>query len=339
MLFSVLIPLYNAEKYIGECIDSVLAQTYKDFEIVIVDDGSTDRSSEIADKYAKDYSDNIRVKHKEKTGVVLTRRRLLQEAKGEYIVWIDSDDIYKPDYLSDLSEEINKNQPDVIISNYEFLDDSKKVVCSLDLPDKSIIQKDDKHIIFEKMLLGRNMNELVTKCIRREIIDINVDYSGFMHVRMGDDLFCLLPIFDVAERIEYLDRSYYLYRVVTSSITHTETYSRYYSYRTIFERELYYLSKWNFTPEETAKVKDKFANRIVDSLVSCANSKNKKLKDFIEFANDVMKDEEAKPIYSDSERKLPSKPYQRFYNLFIKKRYKTLYFSIKLISTISKIKH
>ena len=339
MLFSVLIPLYNAENYIGECLDSVLSQTCDDYEIVIVDDGSTDRSPEIADKYAKDYSDRIRVIHKENTGVLLTRRRLLQEAKGDYIVWIDSDDIYKPQYLSDLREEINKNHPDVILTNYEYLNNPQKVIRSLEVSDKFIIEKEDKHLIYKKMLLGRNMNELYTKCIRREIIDIDADYSEFKHVRMGDDLFCLLPIFDTVQRIEYLNKSYYRYRVVATSITHTNTYKSYYSYRTIFERELYYLSRWNFTNEETSKVKDKYANRIVDSLVSCVNSKNKKMKDFLAFAKDVMKDEEAMQIYSDSERKLPSKPYQYFYKLFIKKRYKTLYFSIKLISAISKIMH
>lgn len=339
MLFSVLIPLYNSEKYIGECIDSVLAQTYKDFEIVIVDDGSTDRSPEIADKYAKEYSDKIRVIHKENTGVLLTRRRLLQEAKGDYIVWIDSDDIYKSDYLSDLSEEINKNQPNVIISNYEFLDDSKKVVRSLDLPDKSIIDTDGKHIVYEKLLLGKDMNELWTKCIKRDIVDIDEDYSKFRHVRMGDDLFCLLPIFDVTKRIEYLDKSYYRYRLVPSSITHTQTYLRYYSYRTIFEREFYYANKWGFSDDKICKLKDKFAYYAIDNMTACSKSRNMKLGQFISFAKDIANIEEANPIYSDSERKLPSKPYQHFYNLFDKKRYKTLYFSIKLISTISKIKH
>ena len=76
MLFSVLIPLYNAEKYIAECIDSVLAQDFDDYEIVIVDDGSTDEGGKIADRYQVMHPQKIRVIHKENTGVLLTRRRL-----------------------------------------------------------------------------------------------------------------------------------------------------------------------------------------------------------------------------------------------------------------------
>lgn len=339
MLFSVLIPLYNAEKYIGECIDSVLAQSCDDFEIVIVNDGSTDKSADIADNYQKKHPGIIRVIHKENTGVLLTRRRLIQEAKGDYIVWIDADDVYKPELLSDLRNEIYKNKPDVIVFNFEELYNPEKIVYSLDVPDKFNFRSEDKHKIYTKLILGRDMNELFTKCIRREIIDIEVDYSQYKHVRMGDDLFCLIPIFDVAEKIEYLNKSYYRYRIVSTSITHTQTYLRYYSYRTIFERESKYLEKWGFSPEETAKVKNKFANSAIDNLVLCVKSKNTKRKEFLDFAKDIATIEEKNTIFSDSPRKLTSKAYQYFYNLFIKKHYVRLYYSIIIINKISKIKH
>ncbi len=338
MLFSVLIPLYNAEKYIGECIDSVLSQSCNDFEIVIVNDGSTDQSAVIANQYQKNYPDIIRVIHKENSGVLLTRRRLLQEAKGDYIVWVDSDDLIKPELLSDLHDEIKENAPDVIVFNYENLYKPDVKSYSLDAPDKYVFEADDKRLVYKKLLLGRGMNELVTKCIRREIIDIDVDYTQFKHVKMGDDLFCLIPIFDAAEKIEYLDRSYYQYRVVTSSITHTQTYLRYYSYRTIFERENRYLEKWGFSPDEISKVKDKFANSAIDNLVLCANTPGVSKGEFLDFAKDITAIEEENVIYSDSPRTLSSKPYRYLYKLFIKKSYVKLYHRIILIAKLSKIK-
>ncbi|MBQ2971214.1 MAG: glycosyltransferase [Ruminococcus sp.] len=338
MLFSVLIPLYNAEEFLSECIDSVLAQTCDDYEIVIVNDGSTDRSATIVYEYQEKYPDIIRGIHKENTGVLLTRRRLLQEAKGDYIVWVDSDDVIKPELLSDLRDEINKNTPDVIVYDYEILDNPMKVVCSLNAPDKTIFEGEDKHQIYLKMLLGRDMNSLVTKCIRREIIDIQADYSQFKHVKMGDDLFCLIPIFDAAKKVEYLNKPYYKYRMVSSSITHTETYSRYYSYRTIFERESRYLEKWGFSPDEISKVKDKFANNAVDNLVLCANTSGVSKAEFLAFAKDITAIEEKNIIYSDSPRTLSSKPYRHFYKLFIKKSYVKLYHRIVLIAKLSKIK-
>ena len=339
MLFSVLIPLYNAENYIGECIDSILSQTYDDYEIVIVNDGSTDKSSAIVDRYQQKYTHIIRVVHKENEGVLLTRRRLLQEAKGDYIVWVDSDDLIKPELLSDLFDEIKSNRPDIIVYNYEFLDNPDKVIHSLNLPHRTIFEKDNKHQIFEKLLLGRDMNELWTKCIKRDIIDVDTDYSKYKHVKMGDDLFCLMPIFDVAKRIEYLDKSYYRYRVVISSITHTNTYMCYYSYRTIFEREESFLSKWCFSSDEISRVKDKFASRIVDCMVSCVKSPDINKSKFLDFVNDIEKDENKKTIFSNGPRGLSSKPYQYFYKLFIKKRYLRLFYSIKLVTEISSLIH
>jgi len=338
MLFSVLIPLYNAEKYIGECIDSILNQTCDDYEIVIVDDGSTDQSSKIVDEYQKNHPALIRVIHNDNIGVLLTRRRLIKEAKGDYIVWVDSDDLIKPEMLSELRAEIYNNNPDIIVFDYEELDNPTKKHCSLDVADQHIIESDDKRLVYKRMLLGRGMNELWTKCIRRAIIDIDVDYTNYKHVRMGDDLFCLIPIFDVAEKIEYLNRAYYRYRVVLTSITHTQTYLRYYSYRTIFERENQYLEKWGFSPDEISQIRDKFANSVVDNLVLCANTPSVSRKEFIDFAKAITSIEANNPIYSDGLRTLSSRPYSCFYKLFTKKRYAKLYRIIRLISKISRIK-
>lgn len=339
MLFSVLIPLYNAEKYIGACINSVLCQTCDDYEIVIVDDGSTDSSALIADEYQKKHPDSIRVLHRDNIGVLLTRRKLLQEAKGDYIVWIDSDDLIKLELLSDLRDEISANNPDIIVFNYEELDNPNKVSHSLNADDKHIFEDKEKELVYKKMLLGRGMNELYTKCIRREIIDIDADYTQYKHVKMGDDLFCLIPIFDAAQKIEYLNRSYYKYRVVSTSITHTQDYLRYYSYRTIFERESVYAKKWGFSPDEISKLKDKFAYNAIDNLVLCANTSGVSKEEFLDFAEDLQRIEKNNPIYSDSQRNLSSKPYQYFYKLFADKRYCKMYRRIKLIAKISRLKN
>ena len=91
MLFSVCIPVYNTSKYLDECLASVLCQTEKDYEIVLVDDGSTDGSGALCDRYAARYP-HIRVIHKENEGLMMTRRRGFQEALGDYFICLDSDD-------------------------------------------------------------------------------------------------------------------------------------------------------------------------------------------------------------------------------------------------------
>ena len=89
---SVIVPVYNVEQYLPRCIDSILAQTFTDFELLLIDDGSTDNSGKICDEYAKKKDTKIRVWHKENGGVSSARNMGLDFAKGEYIQFIDSDD-------------------------------------------------------------------------------------------------------------------------------------------------------------------------------------------------------------------------------------------------------
>lgn len=97
-LISVLIPVYEVEEYLDRCVQSVLAQTYENFEVVMVDDGSKDRSAEIASRYAEEY-ENIRLVRSEHAGVSHARNLLLENAKGEYVFFLDSDDFIDPETL------------------------------------------------------------------------------------------------------------------------------------------------------------------------------------------------------------------------------------------------
>lgn len=94
-LISVLIPVYEVEEYLDRCVQSVLAQTYENFEIVMVDDGSKDRSAEIASRYAEEH-ENIHLIRSEHAGVSHARNVLLENAKGEYVFFLDSDDNMNP---------------------------------------------------------------------------------------------------------------------------------------------------------------------------------------------------------------------------------------------------
>jgi len=93
MSVSIIIPVYNAEQYIDECLKSILTQTYTDYEIILVDDGSKDKSPDICDDYAKKY-ENIRSLHEVNSGPSTARNWGLQEAKGDYIIFVDSDDFW-----------------------------------------------------------------------------------------------------------------------------------------------------------------------------------------------------------------------------------------------------
>ena len=122
---SVIVPVYNVEKYIGECIKSIINQDYENIEIILVDDGSNDKSGEICDEYAlKDK--RVKVIHKENGGVSSARNRGIESSTGEYIAFVDGDDYVTKDYVSYLFSLIKSKNSDVSLSMAYFTDYQNK---------------------------------------------------------------------------------------------------------------------------------------------------------------------------------------------------------------------
>lgn len=121
-LFSVVVPIYQVEDYVRVCIDSILAQTFLDYELILVDDGSKDGCSKICDEYKAKY-DNVIVIHKENGGLVSARNAGIKRAEGEYICYVDGDDRIAPELLQEMADIIRQqNAPDMIIYSgvYDF---------------------------------------------------------------------------------------------------------------------------------------------------------------------------------------------------------------------------
>lgn len=119
---SVIVPVYNTEQYLHRCIDSILAQTFTDFELLLIDDGSKDSSGKICDEYAAKDS-RVRVFHKENGGVSSARNLGLDNAQGDWISFVDSDDWIKPNYLECM---ITLSDADLVISSFEIIDNIEK---------------------------------------------------------------------------------------------------------------------------------------------------------------------------------------------------------------------
>ena len=114
---TVIIPIYNVEKYLREAIDSAINQTYKNLEIILVDDGSTDKSGEICDEYIK-VDNRIKVIHKKNGGLSDARNAGLDSCTGKYIMFLDSDDFLEPDAVENMYNEIVEKDADYVIGNY-----------------------------------------------------------------------------------------------------------------------------------------------------------------------------------------------------------------------------
>lgn len=124
MTFSFIVPVYNVEKYLGKCLDSLLAQTYKDFEIIVVNDGSPDNSQSIIDAYSEKYPEIIKGYIKENGGLSDARNFGAERATGDYISFVDSDDYIAADMLEKLYGVIDEDKPDVVGFDFVAVDDN-----------------------------------------------------------------------------------------------------------------------------------------------------------------------------------------------------------------------
>lgn len=121
---SVIIPVYNVEKYIEICVNSLLEQTFQDFEIILIDDGSTDKSGEICDSFS---DERIRIFHQKNSGLSLSRNVGIDNAYGEYITYIDSDDIVDRNYLKILLSLVEEYKADISSCEFQFLKEGEKL--------------------------------------------------------------------------------------------------------------------------------------------------------------------------------------------------------------------
>ena len=118
-LISIVVPVYNAENYLEKCINSIIGQTYRNLEIILIDDGSNDNSLSICEKFA--LQDNrIKVFHQNNGGVASARNKGLSEASGEFIAWVDSDDSIEPEYIEKLYDAVKEYNADISIALKQY---------------------------------------------------------------------------------------------------------------------------------------------------------------------------------------------------------------------------
>lgn len=178
MKVSIIVPVYNAEKVLHYCVDSILAQTYKDFELILVDDGSTDKSGELCDKYA-DENENVKVVHLENGGVSKARNTGIELAKGEYICFVDSDDYISETFIEELVQKADDGY-NFVLTTYHWVSDyvrSAFKTVSYKNNNYSIVDKDDLMDLGSLVLLSQPWN----KIFKRDIILKN-------GIRMPEDM-------------------------------------------------------------------------------------------------------------------------------------------------------
>ena len=139
--YSFVVPVYNTSKYLKKCLDSLVKQTFKDFEVIIVNDGSTDKSKDIILKYESKYGSIIEINH-DNQGLSMARNNGVKKASGKYIIFIDSDDYVLDHFVETLVRNIEKNQADISMCGSVCMDESGKYLFADRYLEKCYIGKE-----------------------------------------------------------------------------------------------------------------------------------------------------------------------------------------------------
>lgn len=216
MKFSIIIPAFNSEKYLEECLLSVLSQSYVDFEVIGVDDGSIDCTLAIFNSFA--LRDNrFSVLTGPNQGLLLARRRGIQHAKGEYVLFLDSDDCLRSDTLNIIARAIDSSGSDIVAFNYSRKADFSVNDSPADL-DCGLYSGKRYHLVRECVCRGR-YNNLWGKAIRRRSFDVGANYDEYKGLMHGEDLLQLLPVVDRSSSLFQLPDVLYFYRPNDTSST------------------------------------------------------------------------------------------------------------------------
>lgn len=323
--FSVCIPIYNTESFLEECIESVLNQTYQDFEIILVDDGSTDSSGEICDTFSCKDS-RITVYHNENRGLMATRSFAVSKATGDYIIHLDSDDYLDIDALKIIFENIKEHAADCVIYYWEKVYNHEPVTnANIQIPHDEPLILLTPHDFYRFLLSSDANNSLCVKCFTKKHYDI--DFSDFFHLSLGEDLLQSLYLLQKCEKVVVIPEKLYKYNINPNSMTQTIDWNK---EKITFEiREV----ALNFLQETSAYTEDEMKDYhltqvgyLISQIVSIANatvpfSRKKELFDAIHSSN-YYQTFLCKPVHSPKRLGL-----RRFsYYLFQKKMYRLMIF-------------
>ncbi len=310
---TIVVPVYNVEKYLSRCLDSIMAQTYKDYEVICIDDCSLDSSKEIMESYAECEPDKIKALYNEKNiGPGKTKERGMRIAKGEYILFIDSDDYIKRDYVATYLEAMQTHTCDVVIGGYiRDMEGKRYRVHKAKNSDWSLLTYP---IVCAKMF-------------RKDfLIKNNLEFSK---LRCGEDTFFSLCAFSCGASYHVIDYAGYYYYFNQKSITGSMNYEK------KFERIISQVFDEYFEWFDISKLSEKdyrmleytYITNMVNALITYGHGgRIKRMRDKYDF------------FMSDVRKKFPDYASNKYYGLFRPKGQTTkIRFGVGLVMLLHKI--
>lgn len=211
---SVIIPVYNVEDYLTESVDSILNQTYKNYEVILIDDGSTDKSPQICDTYSEK-NDKVNVIHTDNRGLSAARNLGTEKAQGEYIFYLDSDDYIKNNVIERMVKFVEQYDVDIVCGNFMYAYPDKTVIAINEEKEYEVL---DTYSAMEQLIKGKKIQNFAWgKLIKKEIAQENKFPVG----KLFEDMYWTHYIIDQAEKIVIDYQSFVYYRQRQNSISYS----------------------------------------------------------------------------------------------------------------------
>lgn len=225
-LISIIVPVYQVQPYLRDCLESIRIQTYKKLEVIVVDDGSVDGSGEICDEYSR-LDERFRVIHQNNQGTAKARQRGMCAASGDYIGFVDGDDLIAQDMYRELIKAVEADQSDIAVCLQYVLHSDENCVAEDAVAEAGVYEKHaGVNAVCDYLFWGTDGQKegisisLVDKLFRRELL------SGFLmrtdeRLRYCEDSACVVPCLMQAERVTLVNEPYYYYRQRAGSACHS----------------------------------------------------------------------------------------------------------------------
>lgn len=296
-LISVVVPIYNTELYLDRCINSIVNQTYKNLEIILVDDGSPDKCPDICDEWAKRDS-RIKVIHKKNQGQGIARNIGIENATGDYICFFDSDDYVSNELVSSCVEEINKNHPDVVTYGFYCIDNKNKIETITPKPPKFFYSGKEildfvlPNFIGKDLQSGINYNFIMSASA--SIFSLNMIKDGrFKFVSekeiISEDVFSLFELFSYVKTISVIPKSFYYYCSNESSFTHTFCNDKYIRIKEFYTNILSLSDNLGYSKKIKKQLMQPFINFTIGAIKQIVKNCDKKESN--KLLNEILNDD------------------------------------------------
>lgn len=300
MKYSIIVPVYNSEKYIKTCVDSLLSQKIEDYEIILVDDGSTDESPIICDEYERE-TPRIRVIHQNNQGLIGARKTGILNANAEYVLFCDSDDYWSSDLLNEVDNAIELSSADIVIFGANIVRDNNQEALLWRNAKTGIVFKEE---VFNELIFGCSITSMCMKACRTKLFENNYGCSANQGHDFGEDTLESVLLTKKADTIYYLKESLYNYRKGSGMTSRfAEDYFKAFK---LVNREIKALLTENDLPDCRLKLDYHLLMRAYDAVgnMAAASRANQRI------IEDIAKDE----VFIDSYQHVMTTEYRELFN-------------------------